>query len=344
MQEASTKTHHSLKKTPVAARRDQVPQWPSYAGISQLVGTSPTGRVAVYVDPTLGQQGIQNARDLLADADRIVAANNSLFGTPSGATNVILFAMPGPDANPATDGTGGADHMACNYTDGQNIEVCVSFGNSMRCSALFEAELSECSMGGNLCGVSTGEALSRWCAAEISNNALADFASAPTWAQDGMPNFVDSTDPTDTNYDSIGCGMAFLSWLISQGNPLNMIAPAMVSLGDSGTLAQLYASLTGDDASNALPNFMAAVQGLPGVTSDDPFGRPVQMALAPATIELAAKVFSSILADLAAGRSAQHTVATVRTMLSAPTGRQFKTSAICSTKSHRLVLPGAGRG
>ena len=129
-----------------------------------------------------------------------------------------------------------------------------------------------------------------------------------------------------------------------------MIAPAMVSLGDSGTLAQLYASLTGDDPSNAWPNFMAAVQSLPEITSDDPFGGPAQMAqLTPSTIELAAKVFSSILADLAAGRPAQHTVATVRTMLSTPTGRQFSTSAICSRGSHRLALPGSnlrstGRG
>jgi hypothetical protein len=35
MQEASAKIHHSLKKMPVAARRDQIPQWPSYTGDSQ---------------------------------------------------------------------------------------------------------------------------------------------------------------------------------------------------------------------------------------------------------------------------------------------------------------------
>ena len=48
-------------------------------------------------------------------------------------------------------------------------------------------------MGGNLCGVSTGEALSRWCAAVIGSNALADFATGPQWVQDGMPNYVDQT-------------------------------------------------------------------------------------------------------------------------------------------------------
>jgi hypothetical protein len=48
-------------------------------------------------------------------------------------------------------------------------------------------------MGGNLCGQNTGEALSRWCAAVIGNSALADFATTPTWAQSGMPDFVNNT-------------------------------------------------------------------------------------------------------------------------------------------------------
>jgi NADH:ubiquinone oxidoreductase subunit D len=94
-----------------------------------------------------------------------------------------------------------------------------------------------------------------------------------------MPDFVDQTDPTDQNPDSIGAGMAFLSWLMSQGYSLGQIAPAMVSLGTSGTLAQLYANLTGNAASNAWPNFQAAVQNLPnGVTDDDPFNAMSQAA------------------------------------------------------------------
>jgi len=67
--------------------------------------------------------------------------------------------------------------------------------------------------------------------------------------------------------------MAFLSWLMSQSYSLDKIAPAMVALGDAGTLAQLYANLTADAASNAWPKFQNAVKGLPnGVTNDDPFG------------------------------------------------------------------------
>ena len=88
-----------------------------------------------------------------------------------------------------------------------------------------------------------------------------------------MPNYVDQTAPTDQDADSTGCGMAFLSWLMSQGHALNTIAPAMVALGERGTLAQLYGNLTGDVTSNAWPTFLAAVQALPGgVTNDDPFG------------------------------------------------------------------------
>jgi hypothetical protein len=223
----------------------------------------------------MGAPGLQNAKDLVNDADRVVAANDQIFGTTGGPVSVIIFALGG-----RTDGTGGADHNSCNYATGNAIEVCASFGNSARVSALFEAELSECSMGGNLCGVSTGEALSRWCAAVIGDNALADFATAPHWARDGMPDFVNKTDPTDQSADSTGCGMAFISWLLSQGYSLNKIAPTMVSLGDGGTLARLFADLTSGAASTAFPKFIAAVKALPGgVTSDDPFAGAPQTAL-----------------------------------------------------------------
>jgi hypothetical protein len=333
---------HKNKISPAAKRDAQAaPQWPSFTGTSQLVGTSPSGRVTVFVDPTLGAQGLQNTQDLVNDADRVATANDQIFGTTGGPVSVIVFALGG-----VTDGTGGADHMGCDYTSGAAIEVCASFGNSARVSGLFEAELSECSMGGNLCGVSTGEALSRWCATVISNNALSDFATAPQWFNDGTPDFINQTDPTDQNADSTGAGMAFLSWLMSQGHSLNQIAPALVALGAGGTLAQLYANLTGDSAANALSNFMAAVQSLPnGVTSDDPFGgaaQPAQIAhlTPPWTLDLAAKVFSAIVADLSAGKKANQIVASVHAILgSSPAAMAAKASAeVCIAKSHRLKV------
>jgi hypothetical protein len=252
---------HPLKRSSAA------PQWPSFKGTSQYIGTSPVSMVAIYVDPSLGAPALLNAQELLADADRVASANNAIFGTPSEPVNVIIFALGGQ-----TDGTGGADHNSCDYTNGGDIEVCASYGNGARVSALFEAELSECSMGGNLCGQNTGEALSRWCAMAVSNNALADFATAPTWAQRGMPDFVNKTDNTDQNATSTGCGMAFLSWVQSLGFPLNKITPAMVKLGTGATFAQLYAALTSAPQADAWPKFLAAAKSLPKIANDDPFG------------------------------------------------------------------------
>ena len=260
--------HHALLPPEHAAKKKKstTPHWPTYRGKSQLVGTS-ASHVTVYVDPSLGAPALQNAHDLLGSADSVVKQNNTFFGITGGAVDVILFALNG-----ATDGTGGADHNACDFTSGKEIEVDVSYGAPQRIAALFEAELSECAMKGSLCGVSTGEALSRWCAAVVSNNALADFATAPIWAQDGMVNWVDQTNQTDQDSDSTGCGMAFLSWLMSQGYTLEKIAPVMVALGNTGTLAELYAKLTGDAATNAWKKFETAIKALAGgVTNDDPF-------------------------------------------------------------------------
>ncbi|MGE5055201.1 MAG: hypothetical protein ACM3WP_13650 [Acidobacteriota bacterium] len=313
------------------------PSWPSYQGTSHLVGTTPSGRVTIYVDPSLGQQALKNAQDLLKDADRVVKANDGLFGTTGGPVSVILFALGG-----ATDGTGGADHNGCDYTTGNAIEVDVSYANPDRVSALFEAELSECSMNGNLCGESTGEALSRWCAAVIGKNALADFATAPQWVSDGMPDFVNKTENTDQSADSTGCGMAFLSWMISQGHGLEKIAPAMVNLGDSGTLAHLYATLTGDSATNAWPKFQDAVKNLPGgIKNDDPFGglsKPSQMThLAPRTAELIGRIFGAMVADIAAGRSPEEMMADVQAAMR-PAARPHAPAA-CQPKSKRLLPP-----
>jgi len=335
------KPPHSNKK-PVTTMKHDVqgtPAWPSFTGDAQLVGTSPSGRVTVYVDSSLGQQAQQNAQDLLNDADRVVTANDGIFGTTGGPVSVIVFALGG-----ATDGTGGADHSGCDYTTGNAIEVDASYGNSARVSALFEAELSECSMNGNLCGESTGEALSRWCAAVVGNNALADFATAPQWVQDGMANWVDKTEDTDQDGDSIGCGMAFISWLISEGHGLEKIAPTMANLGDSGTLAQLYATLTSDSSSNAWTNFQNAISGLPNgansITSDDPFdglAQPLQTNLDSRTAELVGRVFASMIADLSAGRHPEQIAANVRAAM-VPASRPL-TPPVCSPKSKRLLPP-----
>src|SRR5258708_30718281 len=101
----SLKTHHLAG-----------PAWPGFRGTSQFVGSTSDAIVTVYVDPNLGPQGLQNAEDLLADAPRVVAANNAIFGTAGGAVSVIVYALGG-----ATDGPGGAHHIGCHYPKGNNI-------------------------------------------------------------------------------------------------------------------------------------------------------------------------------------------------------------------------------
>lgn len=262
---------------PPAAAAAGTPAWPTFTGTATLVGISSSG-VTVYVDQALGDQGMQNAQSLLSSADTVVAKNNAIFGIAGGPVDVVIYAIGG-----GTDGTGGADHNGCDFTTGNAIEVDASFGSPNRIIGLFEAELSECAMNGNLCGFSTGEALSRWCALVVSSNALSDFATAPAWAQAGMPDWVDQTEPTDQDALSTGCGMAFISWLLSQGHHLNPIAAAMVGLGDSGTLAAMYAQITGDPATNAWSTFHTAAAALPGgVTTDDPFNGRSQALPAPA--------------------------------------------------------------
>jgi hypothetical protein len=119
----------SVEKDPLSEGYDRpiAPLWPSYEGNSQFVGTSPSGRVTVYVDPLLDDPGLQNARDLLGDADRVVAANDAIFGTAGGPVSVIVFAV-----GEATDGTGGAAHSGCDYTTGDAIELCASFAGGLR--------------------------------------------------------------------------------------------------------------------------------------------------------------------------------------------------------------------
>src|ERR1700730_16693810 len=85
-----------------------------------------------------------------------------------------------------------------------------------------------------------------------------------------------------TNVFTFSAGRAMVNRIAGELGPmaenvhgLGLIAPAMVSLRDAGTLAQLSATLTSDAATNAWPAFQAAIQGLGGpnaVTNDDPFG------------------------------------------------------------------------
>ena len=49
-----------------------------------------------------------------------------------------------------------------------------------------------------------------------------------------MPDFVDQAEATDQDPDRIGCGMAFISWLLSEGQTQAAIARAIDRRSMSG--------------------------------------------------------------------------------------------------------------
>jgi hypothetical protein len=108
---------------------------------------------------------------------------------------------------------------------------------------------------------------------------LKSFTAASSWLDSpapNRPNFVDNTDPTDSNYVSIGCSVLFLWWLKDElGHNWGQIAFA-----GAATLAQTYANLTGKPKNQAWPTFIAAVNkkwppGKPsGVKFDNTWGLP----------------------------------------------------------------------
>lgn len=235
----------------------------------QLIGTTPSGNVTVYFDPSLGAQGQDLAQQIFAIADKTYADCQAFFNIPGQPVNVIIAALSG-----LTDGSGGAYHYGCSFNPGGDLYCDAAFGNPSLTNGLVVAELTESFMGAQAkgwdCGGSNGEALSRFLAEALSggpNGALAAYSTGPAWDQDGRADWIDATEPTDQNPDSTGCGVVYLYWMVSKGFTAAQIAQAGCP---DGTLASNYLSLTG--SSTAWADFIAAVSGLPGgVTSDDPW-------------------------------------------------------------------------
>jgi hypothetical protein len=247
---------------------------------TQLVGTTPDGNVTVYYDPSLGQPAADLANQIFSMAARTYSDCQAFFNVAGQPVNVILAAVNG-----ATDGTGGAYHYGCNFNPGGDLYCDVAFGNPELANGLVVAELTESFMGaqnkGWDCGGSNGEALSRFLAELLSggpDGALAAFTTGPTWDQDGRPDWIDATEPTDQDADSTGCGVVYLYWILSKGFTAAQITQAGCP---DGTLASNYAALVGAGAS-AWADFSADLSGLSGaITSDNPWGPIQQLAQQP---------------------------------------------------------------
>ncbi len=123
------------------------------------------------------------------------------------------------------------------------------------------------------CGASNGEGLSRVVANAMYPGAEpANFVSSDTWLNTtGPPDVVNSTDPTDRNYVSIGCSVLFLNWLRYQ---LGFSWAEIIQAG-AATQAGTYTNLTG--RTDALSNFKGLLQahfpeGTPtSLGNDNPF-------------------------------------------------------------------------
>lgn len=225
--------------------------------------------VTVWVDPSLGQPGADLAQWVLGQVDGVMRYMDSLFFPTQGqAGNVIIAALNG-----ALNGSTGAYHYGCDFSSGGDWYEDYSAGNGSEVLGLVAAEICESYMGvqgrGWNCGGSGGEALSRVIAQSVSGGpagALLPYASGP--AYDGT-DWISRDQGTDGDYPSIGCGVLYLYWMLSQGYTLAQIVQA----GElDGTLASNWSALTGGEPSRAFASFAAALEAAGGPTSDDPFG------------------------------------------------------------------------
>ena len=225
----------------------------------------------VSFDTGLGQQGQQIADALLQTCEQDYATLQSYFGgiTPGNLPFEILV----------TSGSDGASHATCQATA---LSIGAQSGpvEFMRSLVIAEEdEVFEANFGhGWDCGASNGEGLSRVLANDIVRGVEPQgFVSPPVWLDETpdsgirREDWINKTDPTDTNYFSIGCSVLFLNWLRFQ---LNHTWAQIIEAGAS-TLAKTYQNLTSQN--NGFDRFMALVNekfppGTPsGLTKDNPF-------------------------------------------------------------------------
>lgn len=113
---------------------------------TSLVGTSTwTGSdgkpVTIYYDPATGQNGLQAAQFVASFIDQLMAYNDATFGVRGQGGNIIIAAVGG-----ATDGSGGAYHYGCSFSQGGDWYEDVS-PDARMVLGLVQAEVSESYMG-----------------------------------------------------------------------------------------------------------------------------------------------------------------------------------------------------
>jgi hypothetical protein len=231
-----------------------------------LQGT--TAHFHVYYDPRLGQAGKDIAKGVTNKCESDYNHISKLFGriTPRGMPfKIVISALP----------EGGAFHYGCSavtlFCDAKTTPPDSDYSSFLVVAE--GVEVFEAAQGGAFnCGASDGEGLSRVLATELYPAQLTEaFTTAPDWLDSRRPNFVDHTDPTDTNPVSTGCAVLFLYYLRFQlrHSWKDIIAKA------GSTLGETYRNLTG--SSNGFSEFNALIEThfpkgkSSGLTKDNPF-------------------------------------------------------------------------
>ena len=212
-----------------------------HPGAKHRVHAKQTAHFKISVDPGLGQAGSQIADALLQTCEQDYTPLQGYFGgiTPADLPFHLII----------TSGSDGASHASC---EGTALSIGANSGpvQFMRSLVIAEEdEVFEANFGhGWNCGFSHGEGLSRVLANDMVPGVEPQgFVSPPVWLDDvseagvRRENWIDKTDPTDTNYFSIGCSVLFLNWLRFQ---LNFSWNQIIAAG-APTLAEIYRKLTG---------------------------------------------------------------------------------------------------
>src|ERR1700753_2074847 len=171
-----------------------------------------------YYQRSLGAVGAAISQTLAARCAADFASLVNIFGVTPGDLPFHVYVV---------EGVSGAMHYGCADT-----EIYVGTLPNLPSTAdtyclLLAAEVVEVfeaaiNVGWN-CGFSHGEGLSRVLATHLHPGAQTpDLITAPVWMDKPAPasgnryNWVDNTDPSDTNPFSVGCAVLFLNWLHSK--------------------------------------------------------------------------------------------------------------------------------
>lgn len=233
-----------------------------------MVVRGSTSNFVVAYDDTLAN-GPALADAVLVQCEPDLAVMSTLFGGLMPATASLPFHIN------LVPGGGGASHPGCLAT---TITCFISSGSDViGVPKLVDAEVVEVleatqALGLN-CAASNGEALSRVMPGVLDPSVRFRFSVGNSWLNSTVParrDWVTSTDPTDTNLVSIGCGTLFLNYLADQLGFTwsQIIAAAAPTL--AGTAAKLGVQNAFGDFSTLLArHYPPTVQA--NLTDDDPF-------------------------------------------------------------------------